>query len=232
MPRAGEKVAFVAVAASAGFLLLNLYRKQRQQSTKYSVPPELLSSNYSKELQVAVALALESGRSMYLYYDSKGTAAEIQHDLNIVTKGRPEDFFTQIDLDNEKLIMEGILAAFPDHSIIGEETVGQGTIPKLTEAPTWIIDPIDGTTNFAAGLPLSCVSIGLCIDQKPVLGVVYAPATDELYLAVYARDNDAAVKMTSVVRRILRNGCRCTRSLGSGVLDLCYVAAGKLDVGE
>ena len=151
---------------------------------------------------------------------------------------------------------------FPSYAIIGEESTGTGKIPPLTNTPTWIIDPIDGTTNFAAGLPLTCVSIGLCIDMKSMLGVVYAPMTDELYLAIrgcgayrngiqiiprdvpekgllesvvcfefgYAREKMAIDAMIEVVKRLLYHGCRTTRSLGSGVLDLCYVATGRIDV--
>ena len=125
------------------------------------------------------------------------------------------------------------------------------------------IDPIDGTTNFASGLPLTCVSIGLCAtDGTPVMGVVYAPLTQELFLAVkgygayrngvpllnasprrittvqqaiicaefgYPRDRRSISLMTGAVERILRNGCRAIRQLGSGVLDLCYVATGRID---
>ena len=124
--------------------------------------------------------------------------------------------------------------------------------------------PTDGTTNFAAGLPLSCVSIGFCLRGQPHMGVVYAPATRELYVAVrgkgayrngvrllgcadhkatttlanavvcfefgYARGDAEADAMAGAVRRLLRHGLRTTRTLGSGVLDLCYVAGGRMDV--
>lgn len=130
------------------------------------------------------------------------------------------------------------------------------------DTPTWIIDPVDGTTNFASGIPLTCVSIGLCINGQPTLGVVYSPMTNELYIGVkgygayrnniaiskrnvptkvikesivcfefgYTRDPNGIAKMVGVVERIMNNGCRATRALGSGVLDLMYVATGRLDV--
>jgi myo-inositol-1(or 4)-monophosphatase len=194
------------------------------------------------------------------YCHSKGTEAESSFDLGIETKSGAADFATQVDVDNEKMVIKGILAKFPTHEIIGEESVGTGEVPPLTMAPTWVIDPIDGTTNFAAGIPLTCVSIALCVDQRPVLGVVYAPMTQELYLAVkghgayrngvkiiprghtpmnnavvccefgYPRDTLAIAKMVGAVQRILQCGCRAIRQLGSGVLDLCYVATGRLDV--
>lgn len=235
---------------------------QIHSNTKYEIPTCLLQSSLKKEIQIATELALQTGRSMYRYCDEKGTAAEQDHDLQIETKGQPEDFCTKIDIENEQTIMKKFQEEFPSYKIIGEETTGTGTIPTLTNTPTWIIDPIDGTTNFAAGLPLTCVSIGLCIDMKSMLGVVYAPMTDELYLAVrgcgayrngvqiiprnvpdktlldsvvcfefgYAREKAAIDTMVEVVKRLMYHGCRTTRSLGSGVLDLCYVATGRIDV--
>lgn len=234
----------------------------QRNSGKHDIPISLLQSNLKIEIQIAVELALQTGRSMYRYCDEKGTAAEEFHDLQIETKGQPEDFCTKIDVENEQIIMKKFQETFPSYNIIGEETTGTGPIPTLTNTPTWIIDPIDGTTNFAAGLPLTCVSIGLCIDMKSMLGVVYAPMTDELYIAVrgcgayrngvqiiprnipnktlhesvvcfefgYAREKAAIDKMIEVVQRLLYHGCRTTRSLGSGVLDLCYVATGRIDV--
>ena len=84
--------------------------------------------------------------------DSKGTSAELSDsDLGINTKGQAEDFATAIDLWNEKIISDAIRRFFPMHQIIGEESTGTGDLPPLTDEPTWIIDPIDGTTNFASG---------------------------------------------------------------------------------
>jgi inositol-phosphate phosphatase / L-galactose 1-phosphate phosphatase len=224
------------------------------------IPAELQLCKFARELEVAVSLALRAGAKMYSYCNEKGTAAESQHDLGISEKGQAEDFFTKVDIENEKLVTDGLLQYFPTHRVIGEEATGGGEVPRLTRAPTWIVDPIDGTTNFAAGLPLCCVSIGFCMNGKPVLGVVYAPMTAELYVAVsgcgafrngvrlcqrssktlkesvvgfefgYAREKVAIDEMVEALRRILRHGCRTTRSLGSGVLDLCYVASGRLDV--
>jgi fructose-1,6-bisphosphatase/inositol monophosphatase family enzyme len=184
--------------------------------------------------------------------------------LNISCKSHETDFATAIDLKNENFIASEIKKHFPEHEIIGEESTGTGTIPPLTNKPTWIIDPIDGTTNFAAGLPLSCVSIGFCLEGKPFMGVVYAPMTQELYIAVkglgayrngvpllkctgekaskslsnsvvcfefgYARTQEGIDNMVNAVRRLLEHGVRTTRTLGSGVLDLCYVACGRMDV--
>lgn len=205
-----------------------------------------------------------AGENMTQHYDSKGTADENIDNLDISTKSNDADFATAIDVQNENFISSEIRKHFPSHKIIGEETTGTGTVPPLTEKETWIIDPIDGTTNFAAGLPLSCVSIGFCLKGKPYMGVVYAPMTNELYVAVrgmgayrngvrllgctgekatktlsnsvvcfefgYARTEEGVDKMVNAVRRLLKHGVRTTRTLGSGVLDICYVACGRMDV--
>ena len=128
---------------------------------------------------------------MERYCNSKGTEEEKQYDLGISTKTADEDFCTQIDIQNEKLVMDGIRDKYPNDFIIGEETTGTGEVPSIDENnPTWIIDPIDGTTNFASGIPLTCVSIGYCDNEsrnnpeQPVMGVIYAPVTKELYMAV------------------------------------------------
>jgi inositol-phosphate phosphatase/L-galactose 1-phosphate phosphatase len=180
--------------------------------------------------------------------------------LGIETKSKKEDICTKVDILNEEIVTTAIRKNFPSHKIIGEESIGTGTIPALTNEKTWIIDPIDGTTNFTFGLPMACVSIGFCKDKRPVAGVVYAPMTDELYVAAkgygafrngvrltkrksttisdavvvfefgYCRSKEAVSKMVAVVQRIMERGCLATRQIGSGVLDLCYVATGRISV--
>ena len=232
---------------------------QRRNDKKHAIPANIATSPYSKQVKLAVRLALQAGRNMYRYCDETGTQAAEQHDLGISEKSKPEDFFTKIDVENERIVMDGIQKYFPKDKIIGEESVGTGGIPPLTDDPTWIIDPIDGTTNFASGLPLTCVSIGYCVKGEPIMGVVYAPMTDELFAGVkgygcfrngvrisqrhhkelinaivcfefgYSRKPEQVATMVGAVERILNHGCRSTRHLGSGVLDLCYVATGRLD---
>ena len=200
------------------------------------------------------------------YLEAKGTAAEaLVEDLGIETKSGAVDFCTRVDVENEALVTAGIRERFPAHAIIGEETVGTGSIPAIDPSvPTWIVDPIDGTTNFSVGLDaLTCVSIGYCVGGRPVAGVVYAPGTGDLYLAVtgcgafrngrqirqdpekstksvatavvcnemgYARSREEAELLVGAQSRVLQAGCRALRQLGSGCLDLCFVASGRLDV--
>mmetsp|Transcript_13446 Transcript_13446/g.19394 ORF Transcript_13446/g.19394 Transcript_13446/m.19394 type:complete len:370 (+) Transcript_13446:93-1202(+) len=239
-----------------------------QMTGKHAIPKELdkEANPYRKELELAVKLALLAGANMVKHCDNKGTAAENNLDLSI--KGDTNaatDFCTAVDLANESLILESITSQFPGHKVIGEESTGEGDVAPLTKKPTWIVDPIDGTTNFASGLPLTCVSIGFCDGGIPVMGVAYAPITNELYIGVkglgafrngvrinstnhnnntektlsnavvcfefgYARSEEGLNAMVGAVKHILRHGCRTTRTLGSGVLDLCYVASGRMDV--
>jgi fructose-1,6-bisphosphatase/inositol monophosphatase family enzyme len=232
------------------------------------IPPELQQDHpYVPELKLAVELALQAGSNMISHCETRGTVQappNSEEALGIATKTSAVDFCTHIDVQNETLIMKGIQQTFPSHHIIGEETTGTSQVEPLTWEPTWIIDPIDGTTNFASGLPLTCVSIGFCVQGRPVMGVVYAPMTQELYMTVrgygayrntvklsflsnssnstqlhnavvnfefgYARHSHDISTMVGAVQRILEHGCRTTRSLGSGVLDLCYVATGRIDV--
>jgi len=256
-----------ALAATSTIIYLATRKSKKQDQLSYTnIPTALLSGPHSVELKLAVQLALEAGSNMNYHLDTKGTkeGENSEEKLGINTKQNDSDFATEIDILNEKLIIEGIKKVFPHHNIIGEESTGTGEVDPLTDKPTWIIDPIDGTTNFASGCCLTCVSIGLCVGGRPIMGVAFAPKTQELYLAVdglgayrngerihstdngsqkktlknsvvcfefgYARSEEGVNNMVDAVRRILKHGCRSTRSYGSGVLDLCYVASGRLDV--
>ena len=82
----------------------------------------------------------------------------------------------------EKIITEIIKAKYPDHAIIGAETVGAGKY-EITAGPTWTCDPIDGTTNFVHRIPATCVLVSFCLDKQPVVAVTYDPINDELFYA-------------------------------------------------
>jgi len=214
---------------------------------------------------VLIFVELAAGSNMVPYLEAKGTAAEASLDLGIETKSSSADFCTKVDVENEQLVIQGVQRRFPNHGIIGEESVGVGSIPELNpNVPTWIIDPIDGTTNFSSGLhSLTCVSIGFCVDGRPVMGVVYAPGTNELYVAVkgcgayrngqpifqdpklstkkvseaiicnemgYTRNQEDMDVLMGAQARVMLKGCKAMRQLGSGCLDLCFVASGRLDV--
>ncbi|XP_030387347.1 inositol monophosphatase 2-like [Scaptodrosophila lebanonensis] len=94
------------------------------------------------------------------------------------------DFVTVYDVQIEQTLCQSLKAAFPESIFIGEEeTSSTKNKMKLTDAPTWILDPIDGTTNFMHKLPFSAISLALTINKQLVMGVVYNPAANELYSA-------------------------------------------------
>ena len=260
--RDGKSVIFWSSTA-IGIVTIIIQLRRKLKKGNNEIPAVLLVSPYSSQLLLAAKIAQQAGDNMASFMSTMGTTERTSESLQISIKGgKPEDFCTQVDLQNENLCIASIHESFPSDCIIGEEeSSASGDIQPLTNDPTWILDPIDGTTNFASGLPLCCVSIGYCVDSHPVMGVVYAPSTNEWYMAVkghgayrngmrihsqkeqkklidsvvgfefgYARSDDAVEKMVGAVRNIMLNGCRTLRCLGSGVLDLCYVASGRLDI--
>ncbi|MEB3283776.1 MAG: inositol monophosphatase family protein [Candidatus Sericytochromatia bacterium] len=163
------------------------------------------------------------------------------------------DLVTEMDIAAEKIILEAIRANFPGHAILSEEA--GAAVPGNSEY-RWVVDPLDGTTNYAHGLPLFCVSIGLEHAGTPVLGVIYAPVLDEMYAAELGKGatlNGQPIevsKTASLERALLVTGfpydvqikssnlkhfssfihsVQAVRRLGSAALDLSWVAAGRFD---
>ncbi|MEY3375798.1 MAG: hypothetical protein RL463_102, partial [Bacteroidota bacterium] len=99
--------------------------------------------------------------------------------FSIEKKSGPNDLVTEVDKASEALIMNIIREDFPDHFILSEE-IGE---VKMDSAYKWIIDPIDGTVNFANGIPLCCVSIGIEKEGKMIMGAVYNPMMNEFFFA-------------------------------------------------
>eukprot|EP00980_Cylindrotheca_fusiformis_P028508 scaffold22607_cov123-Cylindrotheca_fusiformis.AAC.5 len=202
-------VAAATAVVGAGFLFLH----SRSRDEMPPIPSQLLKSCYSDELKLAVQLAKRAGENMIGYIESKGTSEAANFSLHIETKSGSADFCTKVDVENEKLIMDGIQERFPSHEIIGEEATGTGEVPKLTKNPTWIIDPIDGTTNFSSGLSMTCVSIGFCVGGHPVMGVIYAPASNEWYLGVKGfgayRNGIRILQHTSTATKLISKAMIC-----------------------
>jgi myo-inositol-1(or 4)-monophosphatase len=160
---------------------------------------------------------------------------------------------TEADHASEKAIFSTIREQFPDHFLLSEEA---GEIVMDSEYK-WIIDPIDGTINFANGLPICCVSIGVERNGEVIMGAVYNPLMNEFFFAEKgqgARLNDQPIKVgnkTAVINSCLATGFPYTyldmpngplqvferlirkgvpvRRLGSAAIDLCWVAAGRFD---
>ena len=174
-------------------------------------------------------------------------------ELNVARKGAV-DLVTEADRRAEARIVAAIRDVYPNHAILAEE--GGGSVVAGAEA-TWVVDPLDGTTNFAHGVPIWCVSIGVVVEGKPVVGVVYDPSRDECFTA--RRGDRATLNGTPIsVSRPTRlddallvtgfpydvrtspvnnadhfenflRSAQGVRRLGSAALDLCYVAAGRFD---
>ncbi|GLJ06916.1 hypothetical protein SUGI_0052430 [Cryptomeria japonica] len=107
-------------------------------------------------------------------------------DKTVEHKGKV-DLVTETDKACEELVFKFLKEKYPDHQFIGEETSTVYGTSELTDEPTWIIDPVDGTTNFVHRFSFVCISIGLTIGKVPTVGVVYNPIIDELFTAVRGR---------------------------------------------
>jgi myo-inositol-1(or 4)-monophosphatase len=195
--------------------------------------------------ELAVQVAKEAGALIRSYHE-RGAAVR--------AKGQSYNLVTEADLESEKLIISRLKEAFPEHAILAEET------SAATEAAEhlWVIDPLDGTNNFAHSFPFFSVSIAFWRDGKPVVGVVYDPLRDELFTAERGQGaflNEQPVRVSpasslsesvlatgffyergEMMRRTLRQiqtffekPIRGIRRTGSAAMDLCYVAAGRLD---
>ncbi|MCH8557444.1 MAG: inositol monophosphatase [Balneolia bacterium] len=124
------------------------------------------------DLQIAHEAAMKASAVIKHY-------AENRDQLNVELKGR-HDLVTQADVETEKKIVEIIQHYRPDDVILGEETAAQ---QKLTNARTWIIDPIDGTTNFTHAFPVFCISIALWENKRPKAAVIYEINSGEVFTA-------------------------------------------------
>lgn len=182
--------------------------------------------------------------------------AHFRRDLHIEHKSSAIDLVTEVDLAVEREFREVIAARFPGHRVLGEEFSSDVAAVPL-EGPCWVLDPVDGTTNYAHGLPIFCASLGLEVDGEAVLGAVFDPTRQELFVAERGRGatlNGVPIHVSAGSRlpeAMLCTGfpydihtsreevvglfsefvgrSRAVRRLGSAALDLCYVAAGRFD---
>jgi myo-inositol-1(or 4)-monophosphatase len=186
------------------------------------------------------------------------SAIEDRRDAGLQFKTTDIDPVTEYDLRSERFIVDKLSRLYPGHRIIGEEGGAYASrAPRAGSSHyTWQVDPLDGTVNFAHGFPMFCISLGLLIDGVPSVGVVYNPATEELFAA--ARDHGATlngrpirVSATPVLGRSLlvtgfaydthvsdsnmknflgfQRTAQATRRIGSCALNLSYTAAGRMD---
>ena len=198
----------------------------------------MTNENY---LKVAVAAAKTSGPLFVKYF---GDARDIQ-----MKNGDPANLVTEIDKAIENKIRKLISVNFPKHKIIGEEYTRDVVGPKDL---VWIIDPIDGTTNYIHGLPLCCISIALWDARGPVAAVVYNPILKQLFSAARGRGaklNSKPITVSKIKKlnhalggigwlkvekglgifSIMAKACRKLRVFASGAMQICFVASGKYD---
>lgn len=128
---------------------------------------------FEEYLDFAVGMAREAGRIQLSYFRGD--------DLAMKTKSNVSDVVTRADRESEELIVRSILERYPTHAILGEEGGARGDAASEWR---WVVDPLDGTTNYSQGLPVFCVSIALQYRGETVVGVVYAPYLRELFTAV------------------------------------------------
>lgn len=193
-------------------------------------------------LNTAVEIAREAG----------GLLTELFKQPKEIFYKRPSDLVTEADRRSEALIIERLKSHFPSHAVVAEEGGGQ----KTSSDYCWFVDPLDGTTNFAHGFPVFCVTLGLAYRKEVVAGVVYDPMRDELFTAergagAYLNGRRITVSKTAdLSSALLATGFppfasnhdlnvqfyfRFTqlshgiRRAGSAALDLCSVACGRFD---
>jgi myo-inositol-1(or 4)-monophosphatase len=194
--------------------------------------------------RVGIRAAYKAGRILIDHFDKP---------LQVKKKGII-DLVTQADIASEKAIVATIKEVFPDHAILAEESGAAAG----NDHDRWIIDPLDGTTNFAHHLPIFAVSIAYTRDDVPLMGIVFNPANGELFTAVHGQGaslNDLPIQVSSVktledsllvtgfpytirttspaepVSRFTRclTASQGVRRLGSAALDLCFVACGRFE---
>ncbi|XP_020318886.1 inositol monophosphatase 1 [Oncorhynchus kisutch] len=198
----------------------------------------------------AVALARKAGS---LVRDA------VQNDMKVMLKSSSVDLVTKTDQKVEQLIIDSVKEKFPTHSFIGEESVAAGEPCVLTDNPTWIVDPVDGTTNFVHGYPFVAVSIGFAVNRKLEFGVVYSCIEDKMYTArkgqgafcngqllnvsdqkeisqsIIAtefgsnRDTEVVDKIFSSMRKILCLPIHGIRGVGTAATNMCLVASGCVE---
>ncbi|XP_029686802.1 inositol monophosphatase 1-like isoform X1 [Takifugu rubripes] len=179
---------------------------------------------------------------------------------SVKLKSSPADLVTETDQRVEKILISTIQNQYPEHRFIGEESVAAGERLQLTESPTWIIDPIDGTVNFVHRFPFVAISIAFAVNKQTEFGIVYSCVDDKMFYAQRGRgaflnqtqlhvsaqedvdqcvvvteigaerDDIALSTMTSNILRLLKLPVHGVRALGTAAVSMCQVATGAADI--
>lgn len=201
-----------------------------------------ISQAYGDELRLAIELAHLAGQIQMDRYER----------LERIEAKGPRDVVTEVDHLCERLVMEAVRERYSGDAFYAEEIGRVASDTQPDSRRVWIVDPLDGTVNYANGIPFFCVSIGLAVDGRPVAGVVYDPTRDETFagsidgpslrnglpIHVGKKDQLEDLVVTLAVggrgtvrkRREAVKRIRAHRSMGSSALTLSYVACGRFDV--
>lgn len=212
-----------------------------------ATPVEYHATPLNDVLQIALHAAIKAGEEVLKIRAAPDFKINFKGEIDLVTAG---------DLASERIVISAIREQFPAADFLSEEANPVIHSPEVLKGPIWILDPIDGTTNYAHGHLHFAVSLALVVGGKPVLGVVHAPALKETYTAVVgcgaflngerlqvskcSRLKEALVttgfpynerNFETEMRRIrtVTQSCRDLRRLGAASIDLCWVASGRLD---
>ena len=203
-----------------------------------------MSSRWADELAFATDLARRAGAILTDSYER----------IERIDYKSKRDVVTNADYASERLVIEAIRERYPGDAMLAEESGEHAGVLRddgSNNGRTWVIDPLDGTVNYANGIPYYCVSIGLVVDGAPTVGVIFDPARDDLYVAtldgpatlndepITASDKEALSDYVLSLAVIGRGGLarerriapliRIHRRMGSAALALAYVANGRFD---
>ncbi len=204
-------------------------------------------AGFDDELELAEEAARRAGRLQMERYER----------LERIVHKSAHDVVTEVDELSEQLIISTIRVRYPDDAFLAEELghthayTSSGDQAEPAAQRLWVIDPLDGTVNYANGIPVFCVSVGLAIGGQPVVGAVYDPTRDEMFSARVgggARLDRKAIQLPQKEKlsdcvvslslggrgwatraRNVRRAIRVSRSMGSAALALAYVANGRFD---
>jgi len=203
-----------------------------------------MTSRWADDLAFATDLARRAGTILLDSYER----------IERIDYKSKRDVVTDADYASERLVIDAIKARHPGDAILAEESGEHAGVVRddgSRNGRTWVIDPLDGTVNYANGIPFYCVSIGLVVDDRPAVGVVLDPARDDLYTAtadgpaclagepIVASTKEALSDYVVSLAVIGRGGLsrerriapqiRIHRRMGSAALALAYVANGRFD---
>jgi myo-inositol-1(or 4)-monophosphatase len=204
----------------------------------------MTTAELEKITRQVMALSHETGNWMAAQTDIHESMAEIKTENNLVT---------YVDKESERRFAEGLRKIVPEAGFVAEEGTGEANKGGLN----WVIDPLDGTTNYVHGVKVWCTSIGLCLDHNPIVGVIYDPNTEEMFSAWQGGGawlNNKRIHTSSIsnlgsallatgfpyddfgreeqyislFREFMRH-TRGMRRLGSAALDMAWTAAGRFE---